>query len=359
MNSIRLTRWGGAAKVTAAALQPGPVTPAMDDSSDIHAPLARFRGEAPPAPPWFIRALAQAPERRRVNVEGAGIETLAWGEAGRPGLLFLHGHGAHADWYSFIAPFFAARHRVVAMSWSGMGGSDWRESYSIDQYAREAVAVAEATGLFAAAAPPVVVGHSLGGAAALALAADFGDRFAAAVVVDPPVFRPERIEKHRQNQPRYNLRTHTRYPTLAAALARFRLMPLQPCDNIFILDHIARLSLREVEGRGEVPSGWSWRFDWGLWSRLARRNPKPLIAAARCPLALVRGGRSRLMAREDAAFMMSLLPADAPYVEVPEADHHVMLDQPLAFVAAIEALVATRPATWPAAWPTPAVPVPA
>jgi pimeloyl-ACP methyl ester carboxylesterase len=238
-----------------------------------------------------------------------------------------------------------------------MGGSDWRASYSIDQYAREAVAVAEATGLFAAAVPPVVVGHSLGGVVALALAADFGDRFAGAVIVDPPVFRPERVEKHRQNQPRYNLRPHTRYATLAAALARFRLVPLQPCDNLFIVDHIARLSLREVAGRGEAPSGWTWRFDPGLWSRLARRNPKPLIAAARCPLALVRGGRSRLMAREDAAFMMSLLPADAPYVEVPEADHHVMLDQPLAFVAAIEALVATWPAAWSATWAAQAEPV--
>jgi pimeloyl-ACP methyl ester carboxylesterase len=46
--------------------------------------------------------------------------------------------------------------------------------------------------------------------------------------------------------------------------------------------------------------------------------------------------------------MMANLPAGAPYVEVPEADHHVMIDQPLAFVAAIEALLATRPATWPA-----------
>jgi pimeloyl-ACP methyl ester carboxylesterase len=52
------------------------------------------------------------------------------------------------------------------------------------------------------------------------------------------------------------------------------------------------------------------------------------------------------MQREDAAHMMAALPGGAPYVEVPEADHHVMLDQPLAFVAVIEALLATRPATW-------------
>jgi len=39
-----------------------------------------------------------------VVVQGAPIETLAWGRVGDPGLLLLHGNSAHADWYSFIAP---------------------------------------------------------------------------------------------------------------------------------------------------------------------------------------------------------------------------------------------------------------
>jgi pimeloyl-ACP methyl ester carboxylesterase len=316
----------------------------------IEAPLAPLLGEVPQAPAWFARALAQIPERRFVEVDGARIETLVWGETGRPGLLFLHGHGAHADWYSFIAPFFAARYRVVALSWSGMGASDWREAYSMEQFGHEALAVAEATGLLDAPAPPIAVGHSFGGLIAIGLAADYGDKFAAAVIVDPPVVRPARLERERQAKKlqRPNLRPHHVYPTLASALARFRLLPMQPCDNLFILDHIARLSLRNVAGVGSEKGGWSWRFDWAMWSRLKRRNPLPLIRAARCPLALVRGGRSRLMEREDAAFMMADLPGGAPYVEVPEADHHVMIDQPLAFVAAIEALLATRPATWPA-----------
>jgi pimeloyl-ACP methyl ester carboxylesterase len=317
----------------------------MMDDSQIQAPLARFMGEVPEASVWFTWALAQVPQRRVVDVEGARIETLVWGEAGRPGLLLLHGHGAHADWYSFIAPFFADRYRVVAPSWSGMGASDWREIYSVEQFGREAFAVAAATGLFQASAPPIVVGHSFGGRIAIGLAADHGEKFAAAIIVDPPIFTPKNLK---EKAPRHRPRPHHVYPTLAAALARFRLAPPQPCDNLFILDHIARLSLREVPGAvGEGP-GWSWRFDPALWSQLKHRNPMPLIRAARCPLALIRGARSRLMQREDAAHMMAALPGGAPYVEVPEADHHVMLDQPLAFVAAIEALLATRPATWPA-----------
>jgi pimeloyl-ACP methyl ester carboxylesterase len=37
--------------------------------------------------------------------------------------------------------------------------------------------------------------------------------------------------------------------------------------------------------------------------------------------------------------MSSLMGPLAPIVEVPEAQHHVMLDQPLAFVAAVRMLL--------------------
>ena len=48
-----------------------------------------------------------------------------------------NGNGAHADWWSFIAPFFAAHYRVAALSWSGMGGSDWREHYTLEAFVDE------------------------------------------------------------------------------------------------------------------------------------------------------------------------------------------------------------------------------
>ena len=94
-------------------------------SQDLNqvAPLAHLRGQRP-APDWFEQALRHAPQRTWHEVAGARIETLAWGEIGKPGLLLLHGNGAHADWWSFIAPLLASDYRVAALSWSGMGGSD-------------------------------------------------------------------------------------------------------------------------------------------------------------------------------------------------------------------------------------------
>ena len=68
-------------------------------------------------------------------------------------------------------------------------------------------------------------------------------------------------------------------------------------------------------------------------------NPADDLAAATCPIAIIRGSHSKVMTEEIAAFASSIAPAGSPLVEIPEAHHHVMIDQPLAFVAALRALL--------------------
>lgn len=308
------------------------------DIDHQRAPLARFGGAKPPAPAWFEAALARAPERRFVEVEGANIEALSWGERGKPGLLFLHGNGAHADWWSFIAPFFADTHRVAALSWSGMGGSDHREHYSLDTFIAEAFGVAKAEGLFEADVKPVFVAHSFGGFPLMGCASRHGDRLQAAVMVDTPVRSPEQ-EAARRGQRRIDEpgRPHRVYPTLEAALGRFRFAPEQPCETLYIADFIARTSLKQVEG------GWTWKFDPFLWNDFRMAGLDGLLASVRSPFALMWGDRSILMPPEILDYMLSIAPADAPRIVIPDAAHHVMIDQPLAFVAALRALLAGWP----------------
>ncbi len=256
--------------------------------------------------------------------------------------MLLHGGAAHADWWSFIAPFFARERRVVALSFTGMGRSDWRETYTFDQFVREAREVGRAAGAYDAGAP-VVAGHSFGGRVAMGLAHKFGDELAAAAMVDPPFFAPQ---NQRAPSPPRPTKQRRFQPSLAAVVARFRLAPPQACDNLFILDHIARRSAREMADE-DGASGWALCFDPQFWDKFTRIDPLPLVVAARCPLALIRGAKSQLFQPEDAAYLLSLIGPGAPYVEIPEADHHVMIDQPLAFVAAMRALLAA----WPAAKP--------
>jgi pimeloyl-ACP methyl ester carboxylesterase len=295
--------------------------------ADIAAPLARFDGAIPDAPAWFDWAVAQAPERSTVEVEGAAIELLTWGEVGKPGLVFLHGNGAHADWWSFIAPFFAGDYRIAAISWSGQGGSGWRERYSAELFAQEILAAADAGRL---GERPLLVAHSFGGYQALHCAGAHGDRIRGAVIVDSVIHPPEK----RWNGPPPRSRPNRVYATLPEALARFRLAPPQACENLYIADFIARRSLREVEG------GWTWKFDPFFWTHFDRADLAELLPRLRAPLAMIWGDRSRLVDQEALDYMFALLPGDMPRVIIPDADHHVMIDQPLAFVAALRGLLA-------------------
>jgi pimeloyl-ACP methyl ester carboxylesterase len=188
------------------------------------------------------------------------------------------------------------------------------------------------------AGPPIVVGHSFGGRVAMGIARDFGDEVLGAVMVDPPFFArqdtrppPPRPTKARRVE-----------RSLAAIVARFRLSPAQSCDNLFILDTIARRSAREVVDAEGGP-GWSLCFDPHLWAKLSRYDPVAIVKAARCPLALIRGAKSQILQAADADYLRSFLPQSSPSIEIPEAEHHVMIDQPIAFVSALRALLSAWP----------------
>ena len=315
-----------------------------DDQRRVHpdpdrALIAHFKGARPPSPAWFDAALAQTPQRTIVPVEGAGVEALAWGRPEDPGLLLLHGFAANADWWSFIAPFLATGRRVVALSFSGMGGSDWRDAYSMDQHMREVLAVAEAHHLFAGGRRPLLAGHSYGSFIARLLGADHGDRLEGVVLVDGPLSRTRG-----DRAPRLGGGVHRVYPSFEAALARFRFVPAQTCENLYIADHIARASLKPATGP-DGTEGWTWRFDGELRSKAASAPLTRLIRPLGCPSALIFGERSLLMTPQRLEFMQEITAPGTPWITVPDAGHHLMADQPLALVAALRGLLSA----WPAA----------
>jgi pimeloyl-ACP methyl ester carboxylesterase len=245
--------------------------------------------------------------------------------------LFVHGNGAHAYWWAYVAPFFSEYFNVVAMDLSGMGDSGRRARYSMEHFVDEQILVAEDAGLFDADRPPIIVAHSFGGFVTILTGALHGQRFGGVVIVDSPVSPPER---RNDGPPRRELRPHRIYPDLASALARFRLAPDQPCENHYIVDYIARKSLAKVD------SGWTWKFDPSIWTQFSIGDMAERLRATRCRIALMRGELSDLMPHEVGEYMYNLLGRQAPVVEIPQARHHVMLDQPIAFIAALRAILA-------------------
>ncbi len=303
------------------------VSPIPEGSRD--GPLTPFAGAAPPAPAWFTRAIAQQGEQRSVAVHGTTIRYQVWGDAGKPGLLLAHGNGAHQHWWDFIAPFLAGDYHVAAMTLSGMGDSGWREHYSLEQFSDEQLAVCQDAGFFDAPVLPLIVGHSFGGFVTILTGARAADRLSGIVIVDSPVTPPD---VDRGGPPR-DARPTRVYPDLVKALARFRLAPPQDCENLYIVDYVARHSLREVEG------GWTWKFDPGVWRRFEMDDMSARLRAMDSRIGIFYGQSSAIFPAKIGDYMFGLLGHAVPVVEIPEAQHHVMLDQPLAFIAALRALL--------------------
>jgi|HubBroStandDraft_5_1064220.scaffolds.fasta_scaffold80413_3 pimeloyl-ACP methyl ester carboxylesterase len=305
--------------------------PEMFTVNENQGPLTPLAGSPPPSPKWFRDAVANTPEDRFIMVDGARIHYRRWGDPARPGLLLVHGNAAHAHWWDFIAPMLARDYHVAALDLSGMGDSDWRtDFYSMERFAREEIAVCEDSGMFVPTEPPIIVGHSFGGFVTILTGALYGERLAGTVIVDSPVNPPER----QGSPPERVIKPHHIYPTLAAALARFRLMPPQAVENLYLVDWVARYSLKEV------PGGFTWKFDPAIWRHFSIGDTAARLRETKCRIAVFRGEHSILLPPEIGEYMFNLLGRAAPVVEIPQAHHHIMLDQPLALVAALRALLA-------------------
>jgi pimeloyl-ACP methyl ester carboxylesterase len=283
------------------------------------------------APGWFRRALQTPFFDEHVDVDGARIHYLAWGEPGRRGLVFVHGGAAHAHWWTHVAAWYARHYRVVAIDLSGHGDSEHRDAYSLEQWAAEVVAVAAAAGVDG---PPVVVGHSMGGFVSIATAALHDDDVAGVIVVDSPVTQVDHEVGAAQAGQAFGVPRV--YPSRDDALARFRTVPPQKHYLPYVMAHVARRSLHEVDG------GWSWKFDHNLFSAFTghiRTVALPYLPQVRCRFALLRAEHG-LVTADIGESMYEMLGRAAPVVELPMAGHHGMLDQPLVLTTAIRSLLA-------------------
>jgi pimeloyl-ACP methyl ester carboxylesterase len=290
--------------------------------------LASLHGAMPPSPEWF-QALDCSPAAQFVTVDGARIEFLTWGELGAPGLLLVHGNRAHARWWGPVAPLLAqAGFRVASMSFSGHGGSSWRDAYHVDQLATEMFAVAAAAGLQENSAGYFIAAHSFGGGPTILATEVAEPALAGILVVDTGLMQNE------LKMPDDYSRKLRSYGSLTEGLARFRLAPPQPCENLYLLDFVGRNALVEENG------AWRWCFDPNFLDRLGRRDTWAALAAPKRRMAIMYGELSTLVTGQRLEDVRLQAPPGTPFISIPQAGHHVMLDQPLALTAAINAVLA-------------------
>lgn len=105
----------------------------------------------------FARRTNMWLEKEKLNLETKGTET------GAPPILLIHGAGGGAVLWEEVTNLLAPDFKVAALDLSGHGGSPDRENYrEPDTYVEDALAAMRALG-----APPVLCGHSMGGAVAM------------------------------------------------------------------------------------------------------------------------------------------------------------------------------------------------
>lgn len=275
-------------------------------------------------PDWFWEAIDTKPESGFVDVEGSDINYLYWSEAGSPGLLFVHGHNAHAHWWDFIAPSYKDDYYTVALDLSGMGDSDHRDEYSAEMYAKEIIAVADHCNM---GPETILVSHSFGGVMSIKAVAQNPDRFKGLILLDSGVKHPDDVKPPEPER----LARAKLYPTSEIAQSRFRLQPPQQCVNQYIVDHIARNSVEYID------EGFGWKFDEEQRTRMkAYADLEDDFKAITTKCALIYGADSESFSTKSAGYMKELLP-HIEVTELADAQHHLFLDQPLTFMETLSA----------------------
>lgn len=255
---------------------------------------------------------------------GTGKET-----EGKPVMVCLHGGAAHGHWFDFVAAGFAPDWHVIAPDQRGHGDSDWVDppAYSYHDYAADLDRLAAKLDL----RDFVLVGHSMGGMVAVVYAATYPGRMKKLVVVDTSLnLSQERIAAMRD----VGNRGGSSYATREELVARYKLRPGNSLARPEVVRHIAGYSARQFPD-----GGWRHKFDRSVYALREQMDGMPCWDRIKVPALLVRGEQSQRITPE----IVAAVKARAPQVELAEvaaSDHHVTLDNPAGFIAAVKPFLA-------------------
>ena len=260
---------------------------------------------------------------------GLGGPLTAWEwPGGDPPALLLHGIGNYGRVWDFVAEAVAGRLRLVAPDARGHGASVAPEAgYGPEDFVADAVAVMDATGL----ARPLVVGHSMGGAHALVLAATHPERVRALALVD---VGPEIGREGGDRARRMSFARPDRFADEAAALVYLHETSPGYSDAVYA-NRLAHVFDREPDGA----LVWRSRKD-ALLQILGGPDRSAeawrALEALAMPVLVVRGTRSPSLSVKTYARMLEVIP-HVTGLEL-DAGHNVQLDRPAELAEAIVAL---------------------
>jgi esterase len=251
------------------------------------------------------------------------LNTVEMGEG--PALVLLHGlFGAARNWGA-IQKRLATRHRVLAMDLRNHGESPRGEGMAHTATARDVAETLRHRGIPRAA----VLGHSLGGKIAMALALGHADMVARLVVADiAPVRYP---------------------PALRGYVAAMRALPLTQGLTRREADAALEAAVPEANIRAFLVQSLDFEQDTPRWKlglpeiHAAMPEIEDFAATGRCegPTLVIAGGRSDYIRPEHHAAFRALFPA-ARFASIAGAGHWVHAEKPNEFLSLLEPFLGER-----------------
>ena len=279
------------------------------------------------APKWFFDAIAIEPKEESIENPKGGIAYSRWDNINESEdlLILIHGTGAHKRWWDPIAPQFLDYAHIIAVDLPGMGNSSFREAYSIKDFGECIISIIEKEKLNKKIKKINIVGHSLGGQVAAYVASERTKLINNLIMIDTFIRPPGYDPKNHEGGP---LRMIKYYPDKVSILKRFRLLPQQECLNDWFVRYIAEYSIKETD------KGWRWKFDDAMFNGLERLFGYEFTFG--CPTLFVYGAESLLMSGNILPNIKKNYSEIMDFRSVPDAAHHVFLDQPLEIVDIIK-----------------------
>jgi non-heme chloroperoxidase len=263
--------------------------------------------------------------------EGIHLVADVWGEPDAWPVLFMHGGGQTRHAWGGAARTLAEHGwRAVSLDLRGHGDSEWalNGDYSFTAFAADAIAVSDQLGK-----PPVIVGASLGGVAAI-IAEGGTDRVVSSALVIVDITHrsnPEGIERIRNfmNSGLGGFATLEEAADAIAAYTPNRPKRVNPAGLMKVLR-------QKPDGR------WYWHWDPQFIARGRTEVPaedfqamfEAALTGIRVPTLLVRGRLSDVVTEEGTKEFLEKVKG-AKLVDVSDAAHMVAGDQNDAFANAV------------------------
>ena len=278
------------------------------------------------------------PGARDVFVEANGLRfhLLDWGGEGQP-ILCIHATGFLAALWHPVAAALASRARVLGVDLRGHGDSEVGASYWWSVFADDIGGVLSALDL----GPAVLVGHSVGGAAATLCAARYPDLVKGLVLVDP-VILPESTYRQAEAAEDSDLslgavRRRREWPSREAMRASLGAKLPFAKWRPEVFDLYVQEGVRPGKD-GQVTLKCSPETEGAIYRETLRFNPWPEIVNARVPTLVLRGLAEHGLPSTTTRHLAELLPIaeDRP---VAVASHLIPMEAPEEVVDAAWALL--------------------